>query len=398
MPLANTISRYGGVAKCLHWLIALLVLTAIPLGLFANGLPHDSDAALAFKTRIFSLHKTLGVAIFLTALLRLLWAMTQVKPAPLHAARRVETFLAEAVHWSLYLSLLAVPLSGWLQHAATTGFAPILWSFGQSLPFVPKDPRLAELFAALHGVFTKVLAASILLHLLGALKHALLDRDATLRRMWFGSVTLPEPGRQRPSRAPLAAALAIWLAALAFGLARAPEISAPSDGGVVPAEGAGWQVSEGTLAITVRQIGAKVDGRFAAWTAAIEFDPETGRGDVEVQIDIASLTLGSVTLQALGPEFLDAGAHPVARFRASIRPEDGMFFAEGMLTLRGVDLPVTLYFRLDFDGKTARMEGETRLDRRDFGIGARFADESQIGFPVDVSVRLTAVWRAAGGN
>ena len=52
---------------------------------------------------------------------------------------------------------MVVPLSGWIGHAATTGFAPIWWPFGQGLPFVPESETVAHLFAGIHEVFTKVL-------------------------------------------------------------------------------------------------------------------------------------------------------------------------------------------------------------------------------------------------
>ena len=70
--------------KTFHWLTALLILTLIPLGWYANQLPFDTGAELAFKAQLFSYHKTLGVAAFFVALLRILWALTQPKPAPLH--------------------------------------------------------------------------------------------------------------------------------------------------------------------------------------------------------------------------------------------------------------------------------------------------------------------------
>ena len=39
---------------------------------------------------------------------------------------------------------------------------------------------------------------------------------------------------------------------------------------------------------------------------------------------------------------------------------------------------------------TAQMEGTTVLDRRDYGIGQAYDNESTVGFPVEVSVKLTA--------
>jgi cytochrome b561/polyisoprenoid-binding protein YceI len=394
MTAQNTPAAYGSIARTFHWLTALLILSAIALGLVADALPYGTSAELARKAQVFSLHKTLGIAAFAVAVLRILWALTQVRPTPLHPDRRLETILAEAVHWALYIALVAAPLSGWLHHAATDGFAPILWPFGQSLPLVPKDPRLAEILGALHWVFTKVLIAAVALHVAGALKHTLWDRDGTLSRMWSGraptAALAAPPVRASRRRAPAVAALALWAAALGVGLIVGRGSEAPA---AVPLDriAGEWTVTEGTLAFSVRQMGADVEGQFAGWTAAIAFAPETGTGEVTVTIAIGSLTLGSVTGQALGPDFFASDRHPTATFRATIRPEGTRHVADGTLTLKGVTMPVTLPFDLALDGDTARMSGTVTLDRRDFGIGAALGDESQLGFAVSVSPSLTAV-------
>ncbi|MCX7645491.1 MAG: cytochrome b/b6 domain-containing protein [Rhodobacteraceae bacterium] len=388
MPLSNTADSYGSVSRALHWLTAALVLTAIPLGLVANAMPFATGAELAAKAQVFSLHKTLGLAAFATACLRILWALTQTRPAPLHPERRAETFLAGVVHWALYAGLVLVPLSGWAHHAATEGFAPILWPFGQSLPLVPKDPAVAATFGRLHWLSTKVLAAAVVLHVAGALRHALRDRDGTLARMWSGRPAAP-PAPARHPRAPALAAALLWLAALGLGLALVPraETAAPS----APAAAAGgWTVREGTLGIAVRQMGAEVRGSFGSWTARIDFDPATGLGAVDATVDVGSLTLGSVTDHALGPEFLDAAAHPAATFSGAIRPEGAGHVAEGTLRLRGTEVPLTLPFALALEGDVARASGAVLLDRRAFGIGRAFPDEGQLGFTVRVEVALAA--------
>ena len=64
--------------------------------------------------------------------------------------------------------------------------------------------------------------------------------------------------------------------------------------------------------------------------------------------------------------------------------------AEGTLTLRGVDQPVSLPFDLVIDGNTAQMTGTTTLDRRNYDIGAGQTDEGQLGFGVGVTVDLVA--------
>ena len=393
MPRSNTSQSYGSVARTLHWLTALLILTAIPLGLFANDMALTGAESAARKAQLFSLHKTLGIAAFAVALLRILWALTQPRPAPLHPERRLETLAAEAVHWTLYISLVAVPLSGWVHHAATTGFAPILWPFGQGLPFVPVSETLATSAGALHWIFTKLLIASLILHVAGALKHALIDRDGTLSRMIFGRIFGRAAGRTAPHpKAPTLAALAIYgaAAALAIGLTTPPQAAASAPQAVT---GGNWQVSDGTLAFRVRQMGAEVEGRFAAWSAEIRFDetPADGKnGNVTVLVDLASLTLGSVSDQARGPEFLDVASHPTATFTADIRPEGAGYVAEGTLDLHGRSQPLTLPFTLEMDGDSARMNGSATLDRRDFGIGAGYGDEETVGFAVTLDISLTA--------
>ncbi|MDN3711013.1 YceI family protein [Paracoccus cavernae] len=50
------------------------------------------------------------------------------------------------------------------------------------------------------------------------------------------------------------------------------------------------------------------------------FDPEAGTGHVRVTIDIASLTLGAVSDNAKGPDFLNSAQFPEAVFEGDIAP------------------------------------------------------------------------------
>ena len=136
MSIANTHSNYGSVAKSFHWMTALLILTAFPLGIIAQQLPFETNEQLALKATLFSAHKTVGVLAFFTGLLRILWAISQRRPGLLNAEHKLEATAAETAHWLLYGSMLAVPLTGWIHHASTEGFAPIWLPIGQNLPLV----------------------------------------------------------------------------------------------------------------------------------------------------------------------------------------------------------------------------------------------------------------------
>jgi len=392
--IRNTVQSYGSVARALHWLTALLILSAIALGLYAEDLPRDTEAAAATLRTIYSAHKTIGVATFFVALIRILWAFSQPKPAPLHPERRLETFAAELVHWALYGAMLVMPASGWISHAAEAGFAPILWPFGQGLPFVPKSEAVAHSAILVHKLSSLVLYAAIALHVVGALKHALIDRDATLARMTRGTSAGPavQPnGHAIP--APIAP-IVLWAAVIGTALLLPPQtpeaaVSAPRT--TANAE-SGWQVTQGSLGFSVTQMGSAVEGQLPAWTAAIDYDPETGAGQVTVNIDTSALSLGSVTDQAKGADFFDTANHPDAVFTGTIaRTEGAMHEATGTLTLRGVEVPLTLPFTLTLEGDIATMTGTVTLDRRAFGMGEAFPDESTVGFNVSVNVALTAV-------
>ena len=416
MSAHNTRMDYGYVTRSFHWLTFLLIATVIPLGVIADRLPYDTSEALARKAFLFSLHKTVGVTIFFVALGRIAWAISQPKPMALHPERTFETFLAEVVHWVLYASLLLVPLSGWIHHAATEGFAPILFGFGQSLPFVPKSPGLAHLFSGLHMVFERVLVVALVLHVAGALKHVFVDRDKTLARMWFGDTRMDQgfaavPVTRRWHKLQSVAVVgAAYVCAIGIG-AWIGVFSGPGGAGPVLAVAAEaqsgnrhaaaasqWQVREGRLGIAVRQLGARVEGSFADWTAAIDFDETAtdGRhGQVRVEIAVSSLTIGDVTTDAVGPEFLDAATFPTAIFTAQITPAptgaQGAYLAEGTLEMRGMEIPVVLPFTLEIEGDTATMEGTTQIDRRAFGVGKSYPDDSTVGFEVEVTVALSAV-------
>ncbi|MGL4310889.1 MAG: cytochrome b/b6 domain-containing protein [Paracoccaceae bacterium] len=401
--IANTTETYGLLSRSLHWLTALLIFTAIGLGLYAENLAAASDAEVARLFTIYSLHKTIGVTVFFLALIRLVWTITQPHPAPLHPERRLETFLARAVHWLLWIALLAVPLTGWLHHAATTGFAPIRWPFGQDLPFVSKSDDLAEVFARTHGIATKLLFAALLLHILGALKHALIDRDATLSRMARGT---PAPVRAvRHGIAAPALALALWTGVIAAGVLVAPPdrpapVAAAATAPATPdiAQSAGnWQMRSGSIAFAALQSGAKVTGGIPAFAAAIRFDEtvkDGSAGHVTVTMDMASASLGSVTQQVTGPEFFDIARFPAAVFDAEIVAMAGGHVARGTLTIRDKSVRVELPAKITVTDDTAEMSGNVTLDRRDFGLGASYSDDKTVGFPVTVDVALTAARNA----
>ena len=159
MKLTNTAESYGLIHQSLHWATAILILVLLPMGVYMHDLPIDNSAQIADKVWFYSLHKSIGMAALFVAVTRIAWAIYQPHPRPLHGG--LEGFAAKTVHYLLYGTIIAMPVLGWLYHAATEGFAPIWWPFSQDLPFVPKNVMLSNFFKTAHFVCGVLLVLSL---------------------------------------------------------------------------------------------------------------------------------------------------------------------------------------------------------------------------------------------
>ena len=340
------------------------------------------------KAWLFSFHKTVGLAAFLVAIFRVAWAISQPRPGSL-SPKGAQAFLAETVHWALYARMIMVPLAGWITHAASEGFAQIWWPFGQSLPLVPKSPTLTAVAGQIHMAWEKILIVSILLHMAGAIKHHVIDKDATLRRMLPGTPKVTAVRAGHDMLPPIVAAIAfVIVAGLAYSLTDAPKSTSAND--ITSTQG-NWDITKGQLSITVPQFGTAVEGTFAKWSANITFDDQIENGiagRVDGEIDITSLTLGSVTAQALGMEYFHAELFPKANFSGQIMHDTEGQRLVGEMTLKGATQPFDMPFDLTIADDTSQAIGQFTLQRLGFNIGPM--DMGTVGPDVLVNVSLTA--------
>lgn len=169
--------HYTRTAVSLHWIIALLIFTAFPLGVYMHDLPFSPD-----KLRLYSWHKWIGVTIFLLAVLRIFWRSTH-RPPPLPATMKSwERFAAEAVHYSLYVLILAIPLSGWLMSSAKG--VQTVWFGVLPLPdLLAKDKALGDTLKLLHVILNFTMLGLVIAHIGAALKHQFIEHDEILARM-----------------------------------------------------------------------------------------------------------------------------------------------------------------------------------------------------------------------
>ena len=140
---------------------------------------------------------------------------------------------------------------------------------------------------------------------------------------------------------------------------------------------------------------SKPVGRLAIARGWLRFDPDDfAASKVVVDIDTASADLGDKGWNAAvtGGNFLDAAEFPLAHFESTAVTKTGEHTGTlaGVLTLRGVALPVQVDFTVNRVGATlfgfetiAGFSGQARLDRTQFGMTAF---PKAIG--IDVAIRL----------
>ncbi len=190
MPAPPRAARYTRVAIVLHWVIAALIVVNVVLGLSADALPDT------WGRPAIDLHKSFGLTVLGLVLVRILWRLSHPPPPLPSGYRRVERVGAHLAHAGLYGLILLLPISGWLHDSAFKNAAAhplrLFWVIPwfriaaiRDMPAGPKEAFHAEWFAV-HVWAGYALYALVALHVLGALKHQFLDREAELKRMGLG--------------------------------------------------------------------------------------------------------------------------------------------------------------------------------------------------------------------
>ncbi len=171
----NRHGHFNLPARILHWGMALLILAMLFVGV-------GMVASLSLRPVLFDIHRPLGIAILLLAVVRLLNRWRSPPPSLPADLPVLQAFVAKASHWILYALMLAMPLLGWATLSA--GGYPVRMFAGVQLPpIAPHDPALYAGLRGTHVVLAFVLFALVLAHLGAALYHAWVRRDGVFASM-----------------------------------------------------------------------------------------------------------------------------------------------------------------------------------------------------------------------
>jgi cytochrome b561 len=176
--MTETISssaRFTLLSRILHWTMAPMVIVQLLIGV-------TMIASLAYYPLLLAIHRPLGMAILIFAVVRLANRLTHRPPAFLATMSRLERRIATWSEYSLYALLLVQPVVGWATLSAAR--LPVTMVGPIRLPGIA--PQNLDLYAVLrecHGVFAFLLFAAFTAHMCAVLFHTLVLRDRLLDRM-----------------------------------------------------------------------------------------------------------------------------------------------------------------------------------------------------------------------
>jgi cytochrome b561 len=182
MALRSTTERWGWVTRALHWSIALTVFGMLAAGLYAVSLNTGTPAGEMRYYSVIDVHKSFGMLIIMLMAFRVIWRAREKSPSLPTQTPTWEIVVARISQVLLYLGLFLMPVTGYLWASAYG--EPVRFFGSKLLPsLIHLKGEQAILAHHIHIYAAFVLMAIIALHVLGALKNHLIDKNDVLRKM-----------------------------------------------------------------------------------------------------------------------------------------------------------------------------------------------------------------------
>ncbi|WP_182417370.1 cytochrome b/b6 domain-containing protein [Bartonella sp. HY038] len=394
---------YSTGAMILHWLIAALILLNIAGGFLMVRLGGISDSTRFY---VFQWHKTLGLLVLFLTLARIAWRLMN-KPPKKGPMLKIEALAASAVSIFFYGLMLAVPLLGWVVVSTTTVRIPTFLFLSPSLPW-PNLPFMRnEAFSHLalnaHMLLAYAFVLLLFLHVAGAVKHSLIDRQAEFSRM------LPTKRlahlKAKAFSWPVMLLVVIVPALIGVIIAQRQTINqlenqsaASSAAPIASQSNAGnWVINmdKSTLGYSLDFSGTAKQGKVGNWHADVTFAPdqlENAKAEIVLAASSISYEDSFVSGSIADPDGLDPTKYPEIRVLLDKFSADGEnFLGKGTITIRGVSQPIEVPFSFTNNNGIAKVSGSAKIERLLFGIGAQNdGDGSWLGKVINVNFSLEA--------
>ena len=163
------------VSRLLHWSMAAMVIGQFFLGV-------AMVVALAYYPLLLAVHRVLGIAILVFAVVRLINRLTHRPPAFVKTMGPLERKVATWSERLMYALLVLQPLVGWALVSASD--SPVTLVGPLHLPGIaPPGIALYAVLRAAHTVLAYLLFATFTAHICAVAFHTVGLRDGLLTRM-----------------------------------------------------------------------------------------------------------------------------------------------------------------------------------------------------------------------
>ncbi len=184
--LKNNQQGYGWIAICLHWISAIAALGLFGVGFWMVDLDYYSN----WYHTAPHYHQSVGLLLAVLTVVRLCWILTNPKPTPLSQSKWQQT-AAQVAHWLLYGLLIALFVTGYLI-VTLDGASIAVFNWFELPSLIAVEGQGKDLIGDLHQYGAYSLIAIVIVHVGAAVKHHVVDRDNTLKRMLKTPKTLNE--------------------------------------------------------------------------------------------------------------------------------------------------------------------------------------------------------------
>jgi len=174
MLVKDNHNKLSPISIALHWIVAVMIIGLLISGLYMTNAQNYS---------LYPWHKSFGVLVSLFVVLRIFWRIMNGFPVAIGKHSKIENFLARLVHYLLIIGTVIMPLSGILMsamggHGVSLFGVELIAGVGS-----PINTDIAMLANKAHFYSGYIIIGSLLMHVIGALKHHFIDKDLTLKRM-----------------------------------------------------------------------------------------------------------------------------------------------------------------------------------------------------------------------
>jgi cytochrome b561 len=173
----GVLARYGALQRALHWTMAALILTLIPMGITMTNM---GDGGL--KNATYELHKSFGIIVFVLAVIRVAARVGLGVPPPEASLTPFQRKASGAVHHVLYVLIVIVPLAGYVGTSMCCAPVNLFWTVPVPVN-LPGGFETAKIVFVVHKAGAMLMAALVIGHIGAALLHAFHYRDGVMRRM-----------------------------------------------------------------------------------------------------------------------------------------------------------------------------------------------------------------------